>query len=113
MVKLEIENCTRNLKVEGVKEISNEPNCFVVSLSTIRKNKSVLSPEYYDQKFQSKLVEQALNPCVSLYQIQKRIDEIIKNGSVKSNGCRYPINNETLKVLRLWSKEFEASKKAS
>lgn len=88
--------------VNGVQPVSKSPNCFVVRLSTIRRNNLVLSPEYYCPVSQAHYIRLALDYCKTATSLLEKINQIAADGYVKINNNRYLLNKNTIQILQDW-----------
>lgn len=101
-IKSELNSKVSNVKVKGIKKISNSPNCFTVSLSKLRNG--VLAPEYYSQNSQAKYIEKAFNGVNTVSGFIAKVNQIIEDKYVIVGGNRHTINEETIKVLKKYNK---------
>jgi len=62
-----------------IKQISTKPHCFLISLSTIQKNKTILCPYYYDFKYQYKKIIEIIERT-SIENLAHKLRLVIKNG---------------------------------
>ena len=98
-----VENFCQNLvkKVEKadafpgeVDNLSNNPCCAQVSISTVRKTKNLsLAPEYYFQPAQAKILKKELSGKVRATDVQKKLEALEKDAA------RLGLNETTVRIL--------------
>lgn len=89
--------------LEGVSHIA--PNIITLKASSIQHN--VWSPEYYIQEAQARNVEQALFSITTASSFVNKVREIITQRCVKIGANRFPLNDNTVRVLREYLEESE------
>ena len=94
---------------EGVKTLSKNPNCFIVSFKTINANGSVLSAEYYSQPKQAEYVRCSLEPAKTLHAVIKKLREIVETRQVKIGANKHAINPVTINVINSFLEEIKGS----
>lgn len=99
-----VEN-VKNSPMDGVRPVSTSPRACVVSLSTVMKNKLILTPEYYIQESQAALIEQKLTGLTTATALTKAVREMLDSKQVKIGTERHPLNPSTLGVLRKFAEE--------
>lgn len=80
--------------------------CCVVSLSTIKANKSILSSEYYLPHIQARYVEKALSSVTTATALAEKVKQMIDTKKVKINKNEFFLNDATVEALK---KAYEGS----
>lgn len=82
----------------GGKKISDSPRIFTVNFASLTNWN--LSPEYYDQDEQARIVSQKLESATSMGQMIKHMGEMVETKKVKIGSTNYHLNDKTVQVLR-------------
>ena len=99
-----IKNNISNKPVEGVTTIKKNPSIFTIKLSTIHKNNSILSPDYYSAEKQSEYVYHDLKNCKTITSLVKKIRQLIELKCVVISNNKYFLNSQTITILENWLK---------
>ena len=86
--------------MEGVKEISQNPQIAVVSFKTLVENGSNWSPSTYIPASQAKAVKDTMETVKTANGFQKKVEEMLETGKVKVKNDTITLNNNTKKILR-------------
>ena len=86
--------------IEGVKEISKNPQIALVSLKTLSQNGSNWSPSTYIPASQAKAVKDTIETVKTANGFQKKVEDMLETGRVKVKGDTIVLNNNTKKILR-------------
>ena len=92
--------------LDGVEKIEGSIMAATVSASSIINNNFILSPDYYIQEVQVKVIEEKLNRCDSIPKIQNAIAEMCKDKYVKRGFEKTFLNPNTLKILEKYNEIF-------
>lgn len=94
--------------LDCVRDISVSPRTSIVSFSTIKENRGILSPNYYIQEAQNQYIVDAIAPCNTDFEkIEDKIREMIKTKYVFSKSqSKVPLNNNSLKKLNEILEEY-------
>ena len=79
------------------KKISDKPRVFTVNFASLTSWN--LSPEYYDQDEQARIVSQKLESATSMGQMIKHMREMVETKKVKIGSTNYHLNEQTIQVL--------------
>lgn len=93
----------RSCVMDGVTVSNTKVLHGTVKLSTICKNESIMSPDYYFAETQAEIVERALKRYIEstkLLGFRETIEEMVEKKSVRINQTSYRLNPETLGVLK-------------
>lgn len=85
---------------EGVTITSTSPLCGTIRFSTIKENGLVLSPEFYLQESQARLVQNKLKKAKTVNQVLGSIKDMVDTGRVHVTGTTYQLNRTTIDVLK-------------
>lgn len=85
---------------EGVTITSTSPLCGTIRFSTIKGNGLVLSPEFYLQESQARLVQNKLKKAKTVNQVLGSIKDMVDTGRVHVTGTTYQLNRTTIDVLK-------------
>ena len=85
---------------EGVTITSTSPLCGTIRFSTIKENGLVLSPEFYLQESQARLVQNKLEMAKTVNQVLGSIKDMVDTGRVHVTGMTYQLNRTTIDVLK-------------
>lgn len=85
---------------EGVTITSTSPLCGTIRFSTIKENGLVLSPEFYLQESQARLVQNKLEKAKTVNQVLGSIKDMVDTGRVHVTGMTYQLNRTTIDVLK-------------
>lgn len=95
-LKEEIVHATNQTSMDGVKPI--KPNVCTVNFGSL--DKTILSPDYYLQSAQSKLVAQKLSGAHTCTQVIERVWEMIETGKVRIGSNTERLNPCTINILK-------------
>lgn len=84
--------------IPGVKILGN--NCFEISLSTVKSNRFIMSPEYYSPTSQANLIQSAINPDDTATKLFRKINKIITDEYVVVSKTKHTLNPQTLRILQ-------------
>ena len=87
--------------IEGVQKINS--TISIVSFSTLGKG-TVLTPEYYISSAQARYVNDALKSVSTAASFIKKLQEMIDKKSVILKGTKYPLNDQTIEILKKYIK---------
>lgn len=87
--------------IEGVQKINS--TISIVSFSTLGKG-TVLTPEYYISSAQARYVGDGLKSVSTAASFVKKLQEMVDKRNVKIKGTTYPLNEQTIEILRKYIK---------
>ena len=87
--------------IEGVQKINSIIS--IVSFSTLSKG-TILTPEYYISSAQAHCVAESLKSASTAVSCTKKLQEMIDKKSVILKGTKYPLNEQTIEILRKYIK---------
>lgn len=81
-----------------IKRLSTNPHCFIVNSKDLEDN---LSAEYYDTKYQAKMIIEIIKSRENLNSIKNMLDEIANTGIYKVNdGHRMFFNTQVREYIK-------------
>jgi hypothetical protein len=84
----------------NIKRIPGTSNCFTMKISEILKDiDSTLSPEYYDFKYQYKIISKKIKN-VTITGIENIIKKWIKEGYIRDNEHRMKLHPQVIEYLK-------------
>lgn len=94
--------------LDCVRDVSVAPRISIISFSTIKENRGILSPNYYIQEAQNQYMVDAIASCNADFEkIEDKIRKMIKTKYVFSKSqSRVPLNNNSLKKLNEILEEY-------
>ena len=72
----------------------------ILRFSTIAENNWIISPEYYSQHVQAKMVYEYIKDSQTASLFINKINTLVNNEYIVIQKQKYPLNKNTLKVLR-------------
>lgn len=87
--------------IEGVQKVTS--TISIVNFSALGKG-TVLTPEYYVSSAQAHCVGDALKNVFTAASFVKKLQEMVDKKNVKIKGTIYPLNNQTVEILRKYIK---------
>ena len=87
--------------VEGVKKVSS--TITIVNFFTLAKE-SIWAPGYYNSSAQAHCVAESLKSASTAVSCTKKLQEMIDKKSVILKGTKYPLNEQTIEILRKYIK---------
>lgn len=87
--------------IEGVQKINSIIS--IVSFSTLSKG-TILTPEYYISSAQARCVGDSLKSVSMAASFVKKLQEMVDKRNVKIKGTTYPLNEQTIDILRKYIK---------
>lgn len=87
--------------IDGVQKINS--TISIVSFSTLGKG-TVLTPEYYISSAQARYVGDSLKSVSTATSFVKKLQEMVDKRNVRIKGTTYPLNNQTVEILRKYIK---------
>lgn len=97
-IKTEIKQEAKNIELEGVTKICDNPNVVTVKLSDLKNNN--WSPDYYSATTQANHICEALTGAKTATSFINMIRKIIDNKYVTISNTRYQIRDEFIEVLK-------------
>lgn len=94
--------------LDCVRDVSVAPRTLIISFSTIKENRGILSPNYYIQEAQNQYMVNAIASCnMDFEKIEDKIREMIKTKYIFSKSqTKVPLNNNSLKKLNEILEEY-------
>lgn len=84
----------------NIKRLSSSPNCFIMNISEIFKDKDqTFSAEYYDFIYQYKVISKKIK-IIDITKIEKKLNEWIKDGYIIDNEHRIKLNPNVIEYLK-------------
>lgn len=87
--------------IEGVQKINS--TISIVSFSALSKG-TILTPEYYISSAQARCVGDSLKSISTAASFVKKLQEMVDKRNVKIKGTTYPLNEQTIEILRKYIK---------
>lgn len=87
--------------IEGVQKINSIIS--IVSFSALSKG-TILTAEYYISGAQARYVNDALKSVSTAASFIKKLQEMIDKKSVILKGAKYPLNDQTIEILKKYIK---------
>lgn len=87
--------------IEGVKKITS--TISIVNFSALGKG-TILTPEYYISGAQARYVDDAFKSVSTAASFVKKLQEMVDKRNVKIKGTTYPLNDQTIEILRKYIK---------
>lgn len=94
--------------LDCVRDVSVAPRTLIISFSTIKENRGILSPNYYIQEAQNQYMVNAIASCnMDFEKIEDKIREMIKTKYIFSKSqTKVLLNNNSLKKLNEILEEY-------
>lgn len=87
--------------IEGVQKINS--TISIVSFSALSKG-TILTPEYYISSAQARCVGDNLKNVSTAASFIKKLQEMVDKRNVKIKGTTYPLNDQTIEILKKYIK---------
>lgn len=87
--------------IEGVQKINSIIS--IVSFSALSKG-TILTAEYYISSAQARCVGDSLKNVSTATSFVKKLQEMVDKRNVRIKGTTYPLNNQTIEILREYIK---------
>lgn len=87
--------------IEGVQKINSIIS--IVSFSALSKG-TILTAEYYISGAQARYVDDAFKSVSTAASFVKKLQEMVDKSNVKIKGTTYPLNDQTIEILRKYIK---------
>ena len=87
--------------IEGVQKVNSIIS--IVSFSALSKG-TILTAEYYISDAQARYVNDALKSVSTAASFVKKLQEMIDKKSVILKGTKYPLNDQTIEILKKYIK---------
>lgn len=87
--------------IEGVQKVNSIIS--IVSFSALSKG-TILTAEYYISSAQARYVDDALKSVSTATSFVKKLQEMVDKRNVKIKGTTYPLNEQTIEILRKYIK---------
>lgn len=83
--------------IEGVQKINS--TISIVSFSALGEG-TILTPDYYNSSAQARCVGDSLKNVSTAASFVKKLQEMVDKRNVRIKGTTYPLNNQTIEILR-------------
>ena len=97
-IKAEIKQKAKNIELEGVIKICDNPNIVTVKLSDLKNNN--WSPDYYSAETQANHIITFLENTTTATSFIEKIQKIIQNKEVVISHHKYSVRDEIIDVLK-------------
>lgn len=87
--------------IEGVQKVTSIIS--IVNFSALGKG-TILTPEYYISSAQARCIGDALKNVSTAASCVKKLQEMVDKRNVKIKGTTYPLNEQTIEILRKYIK---------